>query len=99
MASCSTSGTCGSSCCHCCQTSSGGTGCGIGGGIGYGQEGSGGAVSTHIRWCRPDCHVEGTCLPPCYLLHHAKASCCRPSYCGQSCCCPACCCHCCEPTC
>uniref|UniRef100_A0A8C8Z4G9 Uncharacterized protein n=1 Tax=Prolemur simus TaxID=1328070 RepID=A0A8C8Z4G9_PROSS len=97
----STSGTCGSSCyqptcCQptCCQTSSCGTACG--------QEVGCGAVSSRTRWCRPDCRVEGTFLPPscvvsctppsCCQLHHAQASCCRPSYCGQSSCRPLCCC-------
>ncbi|XP_005368291.1 keratin-associated protein 9-3-like isoform X2 [Microtus ochrogaster] len=102
--SCSTGATCGSSCFQpsCCE---GGYGYGIGGGIGYGQEGGYGGVSYRVRWCRPDCRVEGTFLPPCCVvssipptccqLHHAQASCCRPSYCGQSCCRPACCCYCC----
>ncbi|XP_003467143.1 keratin-associated protein 1-3-like [Cavia porcellus] len=101
----STCGVYGSSC---YEPSCIGTGYGIRGGIGFGQEGGSGAVSYRTRWCRPDCRVEGTSLPPCCVvsctpptccqLHHAQASCCRPSYCGQSCCRPACCCYCCEPT-
>nr|XP_020755422.1 keratin, high-sulfur matrix protein, B2B [Odocoileus virginianus texanus] len=101
------------SCCQptCLQTSGCETGYGIGGSIGYGQVGSSGAVSSRTRWCRPDCRVEGTSLPPCCVvsctspsccqLHYAQASCCRPSYCGQSCCRPACCCQpiCTEPIC
>uniref|UniRef100_A0A4W2IR94 Uncharacterized protein n=1 Tax=Bos indicus x Bos taurus TaxID=30522 RepID=A0A4W2IR94_BOBOX len=109
---CSTAGTCGSSCSQptCLTDQLLPTGCGIGGSIGgsigYGQVGSSGAVSSRTRWCRPDCRVEGTSLPPCCVvsctppsccqLYYAQASCCRPSYCGQSCCRPACCSHCCQ---
>ncbi|KAM9596935.1 keratin-associated protein 1-5-like [Trichechus inunguis] len=106
--SCSTSGTCGSRYCQpsCFETSCFRTGGGIVGGIGSGQEGGSGAMSYRARWCRPDCRVEGTFLPPscvvsctppsCCQLYYAQASCCRPSYCGQSSCRPACCC---QPTC
>ncbi|XP_023409447.1 keratin, high-sulfur matrix protein, B2A-like [Loxodonta africana] len=95
----------------CLQSSYCGTGSGIVGGISSGQEGGSGAVSYRVRWCRPDCRVEGTSLPPCCVasctppsccqLYQAQASCCRPSYCGQSSCRQTCCCQptCCQPTC
>ncbi|KAB1266074.1 Keratin; high-sulfur matrix protein; B2C [Camelus dromedarius] len=111
---CSTGGNCGSSCCqqpaarpaapsnllpaNCCQTSS------------HWLWPGGWQRSSELRtrWCRPDCRVEGTCLPPCCVVaarHQPAASCTCPGlllppiYCGQSCCAQPAASLCCQPTC